>query len=359
MPVLLHSIALLVSLFVQSTSSVCAGAWLMFHLMGTTILLYKNKYAAYKTGLWLVSLSWLIAIVFSAFVLAPVFNGAYWMWVLSAMPMLMLALQEKDLQGYIRGFAGVLIFFALLLAIQKIFDFHLGIINYPGRMAWPLLDPNNAAAMLNLAFTPFLWLTLFKDRRWGFITVLFAYALYATGSMTGIAAAGMSALILYIYKDGWGILFFVIALTIVFMASVFIYRPELIADGYSAFATRFPIWWAAWQILLIHPLRGIGLGAFGHYYLEQGGTGYVPPSFVHNDLLQFAVEMGLPVAIIFAILMAVVAVQTNKNNLVTACTALTIFIQSMMEFQFYLPSVTLGMGLVLAYHDLHSRRSVF
>lgn len=351
----LHTAALFTSLFVETTTSVFAGAWLMFHLMGCAVLIYNNRYDGRKSWLWLASLAWLCAVPVSTFLIVPVFNGAYWMWVLTAMPMLFISLNKDDLRPYIKCFGAVLVLYAITLSLQKLLHVHLGSFNFDDRPAWPLADPNNAAAMMNLAFTPCLFMTLFKDLRWSVPAMLFAFAIYATGSRTGLAAGALSAALLYTCRYGMSTLLFIIAQSYIIIGACFFYRPEAIADAWASLCTRFTMWWAAVAIWHAHPFKGSGLGVFGRYYVQYGPTIYIPPAFVHNDILQFAVEMGTPVAAIFVLIVAATAASTWRGNIVTACTALAILLQASMEFQFYLPSVTLGMGLVLAWHNLNSR----
>jgi hypothetical protein len=70
------------------------------------------------------------------------------MWVLSAAPILGLCLQKKHLKSYLIGFGTVLTLYAIGLIAQML----LGVkyTTYDAGYAWPLLDPNNAAAVFKL-----------------------------------------------------------------------------------------------------------------------------------------------------------------------------------------------------------------
>lgn len=115
------------------------------------------------------------------------------------------------------------------------------------------------------------------------------------------------------------------------------------------------LWNEGCQLWKLHPWKGIGLGQLKFYAVPIDGEMRLPPDFLHNDTIQFAVEMGTPVALVFVLLVLAAVRQACKANLVTSCTLLAVFIQSCMEFQFYLPSVTLCAGLALAWHDINSK----
>ena len=352
LPALLSSIALLAALFIQATNSVLAGAWLMFHLMGCGILLYRNHYPRTHSPLWWATLGWLAILCVSGFLISPVLNGVYWIAVLTAMPLLAISLSERDLKPYIKCFGAVLTLYAIGLVAQKIV---LG-----GRVGWPLLDPNNAACMMQFALIPCLYMAVFKKAdAWGWSVMLFAFALYATGSKTGIAAAGISLLVMLSCQYGavaWGI---ALLAGMSGVTAAFFYRPERVVDCYHNLQDRFMLWNEGWQLWKLHPWKGIGLGQLKFYAVPYEGTMRLPPDFLHNDTIQFAVEMGTPVALVFVLLVICAARAAHRGNLVTSCTLLAVFIQSCMEFQFYLPSVTLCAGLALSWHMLNGRAGAF
>jgi hypothetical protein len=191
------------------------------------------------------------------------------------------------------------------------------------------------------------------NQRWWGITAVYAVALYATGSKTGLIAAATGALILYTSRYGSGVLLASILAVIIALVPVFYYRPDIIVTASSAVQDRFPIWWCAWLVLKENYLRGLGLGTFGMFRIQHGLELYIPPTYAHNDVLQFAVEMGVPAASVFCSVVLAAALSTSRTNLVSGATMLAVFLGAMMEFQFYIPSVSLAMGLALAYHLLN------
>ena len=92
------------------------------------------------------------------------------------------------------------------------------------------------------------------------------------------------------------------------------------------------------------------MGTFGTYYqqvrIETDTGGW----YAHNDILQLAIEMGFPAVLVFCELFSIVAVTTTRRNIVSACVLLALFLQAMVEFQFYVPAVSIIAGLALAHH---------
>lgn len=349
MPVAFHTIAFIISLFVQTLSSPLAGSWLFFHVCGCVSLAYNKKYPPNSLPRYAI-LAWLLTLGLSAFIIHPVLKAAPTMWVLMAMPMLALCLRKENLKHYIWAFGSVIFLYACGIVAQMIthtqFDPAGG-----NRYGWPLLDANNAACVVNIALIPMIFIAR-KSLCWWPVAALLALALYATGSKTGIAAAAIGEAILFASEYGAQVILYSIAAGAVILTSVFFYRPDLIVMSMDAIQIRFPIWWCAWLALKDNIFIGMGLGTFGMFRIQSGSELYIPPTYAHNDLLQFSVEMGVPAAIIFCLLIVAVATSTHRGNRIPGVVAMVVFIQSMMEFQFYVPAVSLAMGLVLGSHIL-------
>lgn len=352
----LHAIALLIALNVQSMSSPLAGAWLLFHFAGC-ICSYRPS--DNKNLLWSLALGWLITIGVSCFILAPVVNGATTMWILAAMPMLALSVRKDNLEAYADCFMAVIILYAIGLIVQMMIGVRYTSFEYwvPWRhsyaVAWPLLDPNNAAALMNAALVPWIYMSL-RNPKYLFMVALFILALIATASRAGGMVALITSSILIAERFG-------------FAAGSFLFIAASGAVGWfwtalmGTLQARLEIWKGAWPLLWIHPITGLGLGSFGHYYdqvrIETTSGGW----YAHNDILQFAIEMGLPAAFVFCLLMLAMALMTWRRNIVSGCVLLALFLQAMVEFQFYVPALSLVAGLAMAYHMVNygpSRRSL-
>jgi hypothetical protein len=278
-----------------------------------------------------------VAVTSSAFIFTPVTGGATYMYVLAAMPSLALCLRKEDLKPYFAGFLAVAALYAGGLVLQMWLDVRTTAYHYEGRYAWPLLDPNNAAMVVNMALIPCLHMALNEGRRWHGPVALFC-------------AAGAAAFVLCSARYGRGFVPAALAALALAAASALHFRPGLIAVMAHSFADRFPIWEASLPLLWIRPLLGLGLGSFGHYYEQVRTEQYTVGWHSHNDLLNFAVEMGVPAALVFCALCAAVALTTRRANLPAACVLLAVLLQSMVEFQFYIAPVSLMAGLALGWH---------
>jgi len=341
-PALLHAIALAIALSVQYIASPLAGTWLFFHLAGCAVLLIDGY--PKRDILWYCSLAWLLAIGDSAFILAPVITASPYMWVLAAAPMMALCLHPKHLKPYIISFGTVIGLFSAGLVVQWLLQVHYTATHVESGYAWPLLDPNNAAAVINCALIPAFALGM-KKPKYLFLAGFFALALALTQSKAGVAmgilgctlVSGMPFLILN-----------VIGFSLVLSTPFWDWQA-----GYNhllhSFADRFPIWEASAKLLFVAPWTGLGIGSFSFYYAQVRTETFTAGSFAHNDLLQFAIELGFPLAMAFVVLMFAVLLTTRKHNLVSFAVMLAVFMQAMIEFQFYIPSISLLMGLALAY----------
>jgi O-antigen ligase len=345
LPALLHTIAFAISLFVQFWSSPLAGAWVFFHIAGCAVLLYKGDYPRDRGVIWYFAVAWLLIIGTSTFILAPVRNGAAMMWVLAAMPSLAVSLRKEHIRPYCICFLTVMTVYALGLVVQLYLNTQTTFINYENRHSWPLLDPNNGAAVINLALLPCLYMALFKDLRWWILCLLFATALYATGSKAGFAVAGLGAVTILTIRKGLDFFLFCMAIGTIFSVVIYIERPELFLILVDSFRDRLPIWEASYPLAFIRPLLGLGLGAFGFYYekvrIEQYTTGW----HAHNDMLQIAIEIGIPAAMILCGLL--LSAIFSRANTAASVAILAITAMSMVEFQFYIAAVSLPMGLAL------------
>jgi hypothetical protein len=350
LPAALYSIALLDSLLVQTLSSAFAGAWLFFHLWACAILLY-NQPCPRRSFLWKACLAWALVLTLSAFIIHPVLKAAATMWILLALPSLALCLRKETLLPCVWGFGMVISLYAIGLVLQMLTHTQMDPAGGT-RYGWPLLDPNNGAAIVNCALIPCLWLTL-KDWRWSLPTALFAMALYATGSKAGFAAGSTGGLILLSSLYGEWVWLAALLSGCAVATWAYVYRPELVVLVVHALQDRFPIWWCSWLVLKENLLRGTGLGTYGMFRIQQGLDLYIPPTYAHNDLLQFAVEMGVPAALVFCGMVWAAARATCRQNIVSGAVLAALFLQALTEFQFYVPAVSLLAGLALGWHNLN------
>ncbi|MBP3958348.1 O-antigen ligase family protein [Gemmata sp. G18] len=356
-PALLHATALIVALLVQTTASPLAGAWVLFFIAGCAALLYRGDFRGSKPATWHFTLIWLVAISASAFLLAPVRGGAATLAILAAMPALALCLKREDLPSYFGCFGTVLAVYAAGLITQYALGVQYTEYNFNG-VAWPLLNPNNAAAVLNCGLIPAFWAG-FRNTKYWLLAILFAAALYCTQSFAGGASAIMACGLILIGQIGFRPVLALgaaggSALAVLCLVSPGVYE-SLFGEAVKSFTYRFPIWGASASLLQLAPQTGLGLGSFAYYYAQVRTEGLSSGFYAHNDVLHLAVEAGIPVALIFCALAACVAISTRKHNVAPACALFVVFLQGMVEFQFYVPAVSILAGLTLAWHA-HARK---
>jgi O-antigen ligase len=357
LPAFLHVVALLICLNVQSMGSPLAGAWLPFFLAGCILLFHRNQDLDTTSSVWRAALLWMFVIVAMVFFINPIPGAASVMWVLIALPLLAISLGEADLKNYLWCFGGVVTVYAVGLIVQYALHVTYDVYNLGDRYAWPLLDPNNGAAVINTALIPALYLALFKGRKWFLWFAVLLLGLAATGSRTGIAVALLA--MTYLFTRRYGLLgAAVVAVAFTSMGELVVFtRPDLLTHAYEAFASRYPIWRVAGYMAIQHPWRGLGLGMFQYYYNQVRTEDYTGGGFAHNDVLQMICELGFPATLAFIWLVVTTVRKTVDANGVAALTMLAIFIEAMVEFQFYTPAISMLMGLALGYHIIKGDRN--
>ncbi len=356
LPAVFNSLALLISLNIQSIALPIAGAWLLFYYVGCALAYAPTR----DNGLvYTACVAWLCTLGVATFILAPVANGAAWMWTLAAMPVLALSLRKQDIRPHLVGFGIVLGVYALGLIAQQVLGVH-----YTGNpenvqtgRSWPMLDPNNAAAVLNAGVIASFYLALRHSKRWWAAVALFACALAITHSRAGCVAAAVGCLSVLIALRHWRTIVVLLVAASLTAATLYNYHPGSSKTPMESLLIRPIIWEACLPLLQIRPLAGLGLGTFGYYYGQVRTEHITTGGFAHNDLLQFAIELGIPALCVFLVLIGSVVVTTCRRNAVAAAYMLAVLLQACVEFQFYVPPVSLLLGLALAYHRLNPTTS--
>ncbi len=326
-----------------------AGAWLFFYLAGCGVLLYQGRYPLKKGAVWYCCLIWTIVVSGNAFLVTPTAGSAAIGWILITPPMLALCLRREHLPAYLKCFGTLIAVYSAGLVLQATLHVTYTFYNTPGRYAWPLLDPNNAAVIVNFMLIPALYQSVQGNKKYWFLSALGAAALYATGSRAGMCAAFISALIFLCKKYGPLPLLMAVVWVYAGVAYLYFVQPDSILEIADAWQSRYPIWATSYMLSVARPWTGLGLGTFAFFYQHFKTESYTGGYFAHNDILQFAAEMGWPTALIFCTLVITVALTTCKSTLPAACALLGIFLQAMVEFQFYVPAAMMPMGLALAY----------
>lgn len=312
---------------------------------------------------------WIMALAAHTFFICPVNGAAATMWVLAAAPLLAVSLKPRDLSPCVLAAFLVLTIYACgvvfqeLVGVRYIAGWAYGITpdnpvwkeatsssyvawdTSTGR-SWPVLDPNNGALILNFGLLGSFYMALRNWKLWPLVGIFF-YALLITHSNAGLLFGGVSCFILLCHRFRLSVIDHALLFVVPSALIAFILYPQISHIFSQAIDSRLLIWEGASR--LITPF-GLGLGSYSFYYpqvaLEQDAGMW----YAHNDLLQIFIEMGYLGLISATSVIAAVFYTTNRNNILSACMLLTALLQAMVEFQFYVPAVSILCGLALAHH---------
>ena len=322
------------ALFIRDTANPFAHSWLAFFYAGIAVLLFsgQHRFSAEPLAKSLIGL--LLWMALSAFVLRVTGLSAWFFCVLSAPALYAIAMMRADAAEVLRAHVVAIGIPLSLIALVTVID------AWEGRFTgWPLLNPNNLAAMMAVGFIGAC--ALARDER---LTVyacpfvaLFAAALVACNSRAAAAAAAfalvaMSRSVLVLLASGA-------------VVGVIAAGKWGIEGLFATVQARLDLWRVSVQMVFDAPLLGWGMGTWQRLYPAyidhaQTTAGY----FAHNDPLQFAVEMGVPAAILFY---ACVVASFRKVNTGFFC-LLALVAHTHVSFDLYVPAVAVVAGLCLA-----------
>lgn len=191
----------------------------------------------------------------------------------------------------------------------------------PGRATGNVRQPNHLSSLLMWSIVAAVWMG--ETRAWGravtiALALVFVYVVVLTASRTG--AIGMLTL------TAWGLLdrrlsrstrLLLILAPLLYLAmwwgtSVWATHSHQTFGGQTRFATegdisnaRFPVWANTLAIVAAHPWLGVGFGDFNFAWTLTPFPGRPGAFFdhTHNIVLNFAVELGLPLAALILSLM--------------------------------------------------------
>lgn len=283
---------------------------------------------------------------------------------------LLLLPEEED---YWAGMQTVLVLLALVAAVWAIGQFCLG-----GQPRAGFLNRNSLAGFL----LPLAFWVLGKEVV-GWRRILFSGALFCSGVALGLIGSRGALLALLIgllclwgglgrLRIGGGRLFRRIALLCMGLLLSLIVtgldvgrglgRLGSLGDPLAAGADRIVIWQASWEMLQDAPWYGIGVGIYGLVYPQYRYDGDASAGhFAHNDLLQVAIETGLPgflllVAMIFCLVFLIrrglrqMPLGSAKRLELSGLAAglMAVAFHSMFTFNFYIYATLLVVAVVLA-----------
>lgn len=282
---------------------------------------------------------WLCALLLSTFVIAPVpgWSNTPVLMILVLLPCMALTAGRFAFQACFL----VMTMFAGCLVYQYFFDPSL---MYHGRRAaWPMLNPNNAATLMAACLVTSV-AGLDRNRRFInlMFVILFLGALLVTQSRGGVIAAlvGLAGYFAASYPEARK----PAGLAVIGGMFLMMLWPR----ARTALMERFPIWEVTMPEI---NLQGYGIGTFFKHYREIRTEQATDGFFVHNDFLQFAFEMGWPVAVVFALVCFSFLRKINYKNASVCCSFLTVLTHSLVSFPLYLPAICLFSGVLLSRID--------
>lgn len=267
-------------------------------------------------------------------------------------------------------FSGLAAIFAVLGIFALVQFFTLPEWLFQGRRVnLPLADPNTLAGLLSLGLWGGIGLMLHGTNRLQrnaglALAILLFCALLTTGSRGALMAFGISfalfvMLNMSLLRQHARCLIGLIGGVGVFIGAVLLFQGHLpLFEAVSASIThpagmlseRPAIWSGALRIVAAHPWTGTGIGTFFLYYREVRAGDFTSAGLmVHNDPLQFAVEMGLVAPLIFYTLIGLCLWRMwGRRALISAAALLGLVLQAHVTHNFYtLPTLMLA-GLVMA-----------
>jgi len=224
------------------------------------------------------------------------------------------------------------------------------------RVFFPFPTP----AILGGYLAMILPLTLSPKKRI-FLLLPLAFALLLTkslGALLSLAIVFMVFLLMQTHTRMKKILIFLVFSTVI--GCIFVMRannPRQYLLPIFSMASRFNYWKDTWEIILAHPLTGVGFGNF-----DLLGSHYA-----HNSFLQLWAEAGIANIISFFWLVATVLKKSwhsPERRLTTGLAAgvCVFLVHNFMDFSFFLPAVSFIWWIMLGlfyFPTLQSEKKTF
>ena len=322
------------ALFIRDTANPFAHSWLAFFYAGIAVLLFSGQHRFSAEPLAKSLLGLLLWMALSAFVLRVTGLSAWFFCVLSAPALYAIAMMRADAAEVLHAHVIAIGIPLSLVALVTVID------AWEGRFTgWPLLNPNNLAAMMAVGFIGACALARDEDRMLHVapFVALFAAALVACNSRAAAAAAAFALVAM-----SRSVLVFVGSAA----AVVAIAAGKWGLEGlFATVQARLDLWRVSVEMVFDAPLFGWGMGTWQRLYPAyidhaQATAGY----FAHNDPLQMAVEMGIPAAVLFY---ACCLFAFRRVNGGFFC-LLALITHTHVSFDLYVPAAAVLAGLCLA-----------
>ncbi|MEO5883583.1 MAG: Wzy polymerase domain-containing protein [Caldimonas sp.] len=292
-----------------------------------------------------------IAILVLASLGASVFAGAPWSLSLSSAGTLLAAFLVLAVGACVaRAGLGIAAFraFCIGLVVAGITSSAIGLIqvlaphladgdwiahaSIAGRATGNVRQPNHLSSLLLWSVVAVIWLgearVIYREIAW-MLALLFIEVIVLSASRTGLL--GMAALM------GWGLLdrrlsratrIMLFCSPLAYLAlwgltSVWSHRTGMAFGGEARLSgsglyvsySRYKIWWNSLALIAQHPWLGVGVGEFNFVWTLTPFPDRPVAFFdhAHNLMLQFAVELGIPLTLLLLGLMGYALWQAMRN----------------------------------------------
>ena len=275
----------------------------------------------------------MFALLLAAALAAPLWTGLPWSLALSSAGLIAAALLAALVGGAAqRGGLGVAAFraFCLGMVVAGVASSVVGIVQVyapqwadgdwvarsglPGRAVGNMRQPNHLSSLLLWSLIAVVWLgdaLALRRVATALVGLLLVFGVVLSGSRTG--ALGMGLLALWGVLDQrlsrparWMLVLAPVAYGLCWLgASAWADHGHQVFGGETRFSTkgdisssRYGIWANTLALIRMHPWAGVGFGEFNFAWTLTPFPGRPVAFFdhTHNLLLQFAVELGLPLA---------------------------------------------------------------
>lgn len=315
-----------------------AGLWPILLLLACFLALRLDKQRPYVKDQW----HYLAALCFGyyalyAFILNPI-AGSFALWLGFCGPFVVYFCFTRRID--FKPFYAILLLFAANLLVQQFF-FEGALNYYDDRESWPVLNPNNAACLVNIGLA-YSMIT----RRYAAAFVFIA-ALICTESMAGFLTAYAVIYCTIRHKARHLMLLPLLALPFVWVQAL------------DAFADRPLIWLSTLQMIADYPL-GVGFGNFAAAYANYRIEGMTSGMFAHNELLHIAAETGIAGAVLMAAFVLFTVLGGSRHNRAFLPCLLPVLLHGLPEFAYYHPAIALYTAVLInngryAYANLHNK----